>query len=408
MGIRKIWLAAGLVVLALGIWSPRASAQGGARGFFGGESAFQPAVTRTELETYGDLLGLDDQQRDAAEMLLEGYVQAFQSRAAEARERIQRLMEEARESRDRTRWMEMGEYRMRFQEEAREMEQGLLADLRTLLTPEQASRWELVERTRRRERTLGQGQMSGERVDVIRLTRELELDPALRSSIDEVLAQYELDLDRALVKRNEAYERIRSGFGRMRDGDFSEMEDLMNAAREASRRVRDVNERYARQVSGLLPEDLRASFEKRVREAAFPQVYRASRVQRQLDAALEFEDLSDEQRERLGAIRASYLRDSEALNERLARAWREAEDSMEIRQMFRGGLNEGELGELRRQRRELDQQFGERLREVLTDEQLDRLPREQEDRGRRFFDARRGQRGRALRGGGETRDAGRG
>jgi len=304
--------------------------------------------------------------------------------------------------------MEMGEYRMRFQEEARKMEQGLLADLRTLLTPEQASRWELVERTRRRERTLGQGQMSGERVDVIRLTRELELDPALRSSIDEVLAQYELDLDRALVKRNEAYERIRSGFGRMRDGDFSEMEDLMNAAREASRRVRDVNERYARQVSGLLPEDLRASFEKRVREAAFPQVYRASRVQRQLDAALEFEDLSDEQRERLGAIRASYLRDSEALNERLARAWREAEDSMEIRQMFRGGLNEGELGELRRQRRELDQQFGERLREVLTDEQLDRLPREQEDRGRRFFDARRGQRGRALRGGGETRDAGRG
>ncbi len=241
--------------------------------------------------------------------------------------------------------------------------------------------------------------MSGERVDVIRLTRELELDPALRSSIDEVLAQYELDLDRALIKRNEAYERIRSGFGRMRDGDFSEMEDLMNAAREASRRVRDVNERYARQVSGLLPEDLRASFERRVREAAFPQVYRASRVQRQLDAAVGFEDLSDEQRERLGAIRASYQRESEALNERLARAWREAEDSMEIRQMFRGGLNEGELGELRRQRRELDQQFGERLREVLTDEQLDRLPREREDRGPRLLDMRRGQRG-AGRGGG--------
>ncbi len=124
MSVRKSGLAVGLVVLVLGFWSTRASAQGGARGFFGGESVFHPAITHTELETYGDLLGLDEEQRAAAEMLLEGYVQAFQRRAAEARERLQRLMEEARESRDRTRWMEMGEYRMRFQEEARKMEEG--------------------------------------------------------------------------------------------------------------------------------------------------------------------------------------------------------------------------------------------------------------------------------------------
>ncbi len=362
--------------IAVSVSAPLAQSGGGRGGFFGGDNAFSPAVTATELETYAGILGMDDEQVQVAEILLEGYVQQFQARAGEARNRIQRLVEEARESRDRAAWMEIGEYRSEFQDQSEKMEAALFSDLRALLTPEQSERWEDVERTRRRERTMGTGRMSGERVDLIRLTSELDVNQESSGEIDEILGQYELDLDRALLKRNEVYGEIRGQFTGGRGGfDPEAMNDLFEKGREASARVRDVNERYARQVAGVLGEDVRGRFEQRVREASFPQVYRESRVQRSLSAAVGLEDLSEEQSQQIATMRERFQREASAINERLARAWREAEDSMEIREMFRGGFDRGELGELRDDRQQLDGQYMDKLRELLSEEQLDRLPR---------------------------------
>lgn len=351
---------------------------GGRGGFFAGESAFSPAITRTELDSYSDILALSDEQREVANLLLEGYVQQFQAQSAAARERMQRLMDEARESRDREAWFEVGRYRQEFQTSAEKMESSFFSDLRAVLTPDQEARWTDMERTRRRERTLAQGQMSGERVDIIRIARELAPDQS--GPLAEILTQYELDLDRALVRRNEVYTSMRDQFSTAGRPDFSRMGDLFERARDASKQVRDVNERYARQVLGTLPDDLRPGFEQRVREASFPQVYRASRTSQHLTAAAAFEDLNESQREQVTSLTASYQRESATLNDRLSAAWRKAEDTMEIREMFRGGLNEGELGELRNARRELDQSYAEKLRAVLSEEQLDRLPRIEEPR----------------------------
>ncbi len=382
------------VVAGIAVSASAALAQpgGGRGGFFGGQNTFSPAVTPTELETYAEILGLDEEQHEVAKILLEGYIQQFQTRAGEARNRMQRLQDEARESRDREQWAAIGEYRAEFETEAGVMEKALFSDLRAVLTPEQSDRWEDLERTRRRQRTLGRGQMSGERVDMIRITDELELGEDSRGSIREVLAQYELDLDRALIRRNDTYDTMRGQFRGGRGGfDRDAIGDLMEKSRDASRRVREVNDRYARQISGLLGDDLRGGFDKRVREASFPQVYRETRAQRALSAAAGFEDLSEEQGERIAALASGFGREASTMNDRLAGAWREAEDSMEIRDMFRGGMNRGELGEMREKRNQLDESYMGRLREVLSEEQLDRLPRNED---RQDFRQRGGQRDR--------------
>lgn len=381
--IRNSAARAGLATLAsLVMLATPAIAQpgagGGGRGFFGGNNDFSPAITRTELDTYANILALTDEQREVADLLMEGYVQQFQAKSAAARDRMQRLMDEARESRDREAWFEIGRYRQEFQTSADAMEKSFFSDLRAVLTPDQEARWTDMERTRRRERTLAQGQMSGERVDIIRIARELELTPDQSGPLADIIAQYEVDLDRALVRRNEVYASMRQQFSTGGRPDFSQMGDLFERAREASRQVRDVNERYSRQVLGMLPDEIRPSFEQRVREASFPQVYRASRTSQHLAAAAAFNDLSDSQREQVTSMHAAYQRESSSLNDRLAAAWRKAEDSMEIREIFRGGLNEGELGELRNARRDLDRAYAEKLRAILSEEQLDRLPRIEE------------------------------
>ena len=148
----------------------------------------------------------------------------------------------------------------------------------------------------------------------IRITGELELGEQARSSIREVLTQYELDLDRALIRRNDTYDTMRGQFGGGRGGfDPDAIGDLMEKSRDASRRVREVNERYARQIGGLLGEDLRAGFDKRVREASFPQVYRETRAQRALSAAGGFEDLSEQQGERIEALASGFGRERPGL-----------------------------------------------------------------------------------------------
>ncbi len=123
--------------IAVSVSAALAQPGGGRGGFFGGQNAFSPAVTPTELDTYAEILGLDEEQHEVAKILLEGYVQQFQSRAGDARNRMQRLQDEARESRDREQWAAIGEYRAEFETEAGAMEKALFSDLRAVLTPEQ-------------------------------------------------------------------------------------------------------------------------------------------------------------------------------------------------------------------------------------------------------------------------------
>jgi hypothetical protein len=227
-----------------------------------------------------------------------------------------------------------------------------------------------------------------------------------------VLERYEEELDRELINRERVQESLMGRMGEMRmGGDMGAMQRMMEEGREASVRVRDVNRRYARQVQEALPENKQFEFARAVKTASFPDIYRETHAERSIAAAAGFADLDATQREGLESIRTNYTREVSVLNDRLAAAQEELEMNFNIQRMMQGGRDLGPVGELRRQKRELDQNTVENLQKLLRPEQVSRLPQREENRdwrggggGGRDGGGDRGQRrrgGEQRRGGGQ-------
>lgn len=350
---------------------------GGMGGFMGGREPFEPPVNSADLEKYAAILNLTPEQKEAARALLDAAMAEFQPAAKAARDKVEELRAEFRETRDPSVWQGMGEIMREYRTARNSVERTFMSDIQVLLSDEQAARWPTVERTHRRDRTIGRGLMSGERVDLIAIVDGMGLSEGEKSALAPVLDQYAADLDRELIKRNEVYdEGEQRGMEIWQDPEAREA--MFNKGREASKRVRDVNERYARQLEGLLPDGKRAAFVERVKRESFPTVYRETYAHRVLAAAEKFTDLDDAQRASLAALRESFARDLAASNAKMEAAIREREDTADVGQMFfqRGG---GPMQELRESRRSLERSTVQRVRDLLSEDQRARLPERGDD-----------------------------
>lgn len=347
-------------------------------GMMGGRDPFDPPVNSADLERYSKILNLTPDQVEAAKALLDAAMAEFQPAARTARERMEQIRTEARETGDMSVWREMGPVMQQYRRARSTVESTFMNDLQSLLTDEQAALWPKVERTHRRERTIGRGLMSGERVDLIRLVDGLKLADADRAALAPILEQYEMDLDRELIKRNELYEQgeeqAQDLMEAWRSGDTARFEEMFNKGREAAKRVRDVNQRYARQIESSLPESKRAAFVEQVKRESFPMIYRETYAQRIVDVAANLPDLDDTQRASLAALREGYVRDLAAINAKMEAAVLERENSADMRQAFFGRDGGGPMQELRRSRRELENTTVQRVRDLLTEEQRAKLP----------------------------------
>jgi hypothetical protein len=365
-----------------------------------------PSVNSRDLDRYSDMLGLNADQRAVVRELFGGYQEQYRAFAEKAREDLANIrgrMEGGRGGREGGPGMGeafsvIRDTFTKLREERERMERTFFEDVRAILTPEQESIWPRVERTRRRETTMERGLIAGENVDLFRLIERMNLPAELRQQLSASLEQYEIDLDRALMERNKVQEEGIAGllggrFGRPEEGfDVERAQRAFQEAREASFRLRDVNRRYARQIEAQLPENHREQFARLFKEASFPEVYRESAVARNIATALGFADLTPEQRQRLIEVREQYLRESGPVADRLAKAIEEQQATMTVEQLmsrFRGGEDTSPLAQARQARRDLERTFGDRVRGILTPEQIERLPQGEGRRGG-FEERRRG------------------
>lgn len=355
---------------------------GGFGGGMGGD-ALTPGFNSRELDKFGDMLAMTPEQREDMKLLFEGYMEEFQAKAGEARDAMESARDEFRESRDPSVWEGVGQKMREFRDSSQKMEATFFADMRSLLTEEQAASFERVERLHRRETSLRRGFISGERVNLFSLVEDLELAEDAAAPLADVLHLYEVDLDREIVRRTAEQEKIFEELDQLRrDGDFEAMQGIVEKGRESSVRVRDVNRRYARQIEGLLPAEKQAEFQAAFQRESFPMVYRPTRASRMIAAAEGFADLTAEQAQAIGTLKGGYTRDLDGVNAKLAKAQEDMEMNFEIREMFRGGGDQGEAGELRQQRRELDDATIASLQKILTPAQIERLPQDDERGGR--------------------------
>ncbi|MEO1008005.1 MAG: hypothetical protein AAFX79_05530 [Planctomycetota bacterium] len=395
--IRTLIGPAGIAIAVLLLAPGTAHAQ-----FFGGGDQ-GPQVTRERLAQYGDLLGLDADQREILGVLHEEYIDGVQSAVDGMREAMQRARDEFEETRDRSAWEGVRELRESTTERVRVSEEQFMADMQAVLTPEQEAAWPRVERAHRRATTLPRGLMSGERVDLFAIVRDMDLSEGAASDVDAVLAEYELALDRALVQRNAAYEQ---GAELFRERRFDELQSFVEDARGDSERVRDTHRSFARRIEGFLAPEQADAFTAAVERASFPTVYRPTRASRAIEAAAALEGLTPDQREQVQAVADVTTRRMSEVNGRLARAIQSAEESMTLRDFIgraRGGDRGGDdaTRELFVERRDIGERAIEQLRSILDETQIAAVEEaagpEARERGGRGDRGRRGRGGDARR-----------
>jgi flagellar biosynthesis/type III secretory pathway chaperone len=387
---RGLLAGALLGLCALGAGAQGARAQIGM--FRTSADSFSPAVSSRDLDRYGGLLGLDVAQKEAAKSLLEAYRTEFDTIAKDTREKTRAIRDEFADSHDVSVMEQMGPIMEKFTKRSKELEGTLLDDLRALLSEPQAARWPKLERTRRREKTIGRGTLSGESVDLVKVVEDLELTPEARQALVEPLEQYEAEIDRTLIERNKVVEEQMSQFAAPPGAggrgavsiDMDKLQEYMKKVREAGEKVRDVNVRYTRVIEPQLPQDKVKQFQLAVKKQSFPQVFRTSRAQRSLEAAMKFEDLDQRQKEAVASLLETYQRDASTLNNKWADALVEEEKSGAGPMSLGGGgtvmimgdnENNGPVAEAKTARRDLDKKALDGLDALLTDAQKERLPK---------------------------------
>jgi Spy/CpxP family protein refolding chaperone len=355
-----------------------------------GDADAEGLISSRSLDRYTRPLKLNADQKDAINALHEGYVTAFRDASKARREAIDRLLKDNDDEDDRSVFLtKMPEVQKKHAEQTKKLERSLFSDIKALLAPDQESQWSKVERARRREVGLRLGGLvGGDSADLTSILDDLRLADADLANAAESIEQYEADLDRQLAERDT----LKSDF-KFEPGkpfDVEAMQASMAQAREQAIKVREVNERHARTIEGHLPEAKRAEFAAAVRRAFFPRIYRPSRAEKDIEAALKFQDLTSDQRKQIETLREQHQRDAAPANDAWAAAQRDADQRGDgggqiigpggavMRMKFSMGDDQNEKGPLadaRKARKDLDKKTRDRLKEILTEAQRDKLPK---------------------------------
>lgn len=284
-----------------------------------------------------------------------------------------------------------------WREQAEVMEKAFLEDVTVMLTAEQDARWPIVERELRRLKTMSRGRLVGESIDLHRLV-EAEIPAAhIDEMVEEILERYASQLDPVLVRRNEFLDEHQAEIRSLVETDPEEALDLWERATRIRAAVRDVNERYLREIEAELGDDLgarlRAAYE---RQACSRYTGEPSRIMKMLDRVADHVALGASQRERYEALMGEYRDRSAALDAReceMRRAWElsmvpefiavkfntsdEEEEDADDRffsMRFEGLDPSSPVARIRLERLELDRLYRDRVRELLSEDQWYSVP----------------------------------
>ncbi len=344
-------------------------------------------ITRTSVKRYADVLALDEAQREVLDVLFEGYSSSYQSARQQMTGDMEEMQEEFRDTQDFMLFREqMTQIMSTFRDKSESLESQFFGDLRAVLSESQVERMPGVDRMRRRETQLSFN-VSGANVDLSDVVHDIGVDMA--GELVEAMQTYELDLDR-MLKDNQRDPASRSRGG---DVDFEEIQKSLEEAHERGLRIRDINRRHARTMATMLEDSLREQFERAVLERSFPRVYRTPYPSRLFDTAIGFSDLTDDQRSQLEVVRDGYRRDLVKANERWAGEIEKADDEgrgghsmfsgsggrMIMLSLGGGDEEDSPVDEARKARRELDKRAENRVRDILVEEQIAKLPKRRDD-----------------------------
>ncbi|MDX2115217.1 MAG: hypothetical protein SFZ24_06280 [Planctomycetota bacterium] len=366
-------------------------------GFYSAGGTFKPELSARDLKVFVRVFGLSDEERAALESLHAAYVTSLERRSREIRALVEATLERAEVMEDRRLLYAddvQGQIKV-WERDAEALKQSFLADLRSLLTREQESRWPILERELRRLREIGHGRLAGESVDVARLVEDCAPESVERTEVAELLEQYAQGMDRLLLARESAVDKRREEFDAALEGDAQAAERMWKDAMAARLAIRALNERYVRQIGATLREEEAAKLDRAYFEAAHAKLCRPTRGEEFVRGAAKLESLSSAQRAEMDALLEAYERARLGVLRRIAEVdAREEEAFMPTRLRRALGASETEapsgfngdsrlppdhpLHDLRRERLELDRTYRRKVEAVLREAQRDEVPQSRE------------------------------
>ena len=275
-----------------------------------------------------------------------------------------------------------------FSAQKLELRLALEEELKAVLVEQQLEQLAELDRVLRRSKQLRLGRLSGESVDLYVVLRDMrpELDAETTVEIDSMLENYGIDLNAALVSRQQFDESGQlSMYEAMQSRDYEKSLDMMKRRFQMQKVVRDTNDQYIEIMAGILPAEQAVEFRSAALETGYPQIYRSSRVTRAIERAREIEEISPELLEALDAIELSYGIDSTPLLERMLMAVRMNERPRELDFLQRrvdndwnwgrrgGDDDEDPIRAAEESRRDLDRTYMDRLETLLGEEQFEAI-----------------------------------
>jgi hypothetical protein len=289
-----------------------------------------------------------------------------------------------------------------FQAEKQKLWDQFTSDVKLLLDERQTSKWPDVEQRLVRDRLLPAGELSGERVDLVNLVRDLNLPTELKVAIQPVMAEYSMKLNDVLKQRqNQMIDTLPDMVQAMFEMNVDKSADLMEQQMRMRIAVRNVNDQYVEVIAQRLPIEPQMKLREAYKLAAFERVYEKTRTQQAFAGAAELEGLATEVRQAIITLEQAYVTELNAQNAALEQTIRKNEPEQRLGWMRRmgermaamasgdmpeggwrgrggpGGNNDDDddpIDEGFDKRRELSQKYLAQLEGMLTPEQYQGLP----------------------------------
>ena len=356
-------------------------------GQFGSRRGFQrePEYTTRDIQLAVDSLKLDETQKLIVQTLFEDYRDAYRDSKAGFFQTIENMRDQLVELNDQQELLRivfgaLGEW----QANNERLSEQFIQDVQRLLSEDQQELWPPFEHKMYRLKHLKNGKLSGERLDLFVVMKELDLAEPEMQEVDPVLRAYEVELDAALHRREE---QIKSSQGQalelfQNDGKNA---GVILAGREIQlhKSVRDVNERYVQSVAAALPQEHRPSFLEKVHMRSFTRVYRTTLAQRTIRAAKELDDLAEDILIAIEELEMRYLIELGVFNERIVGLIKEKEPQQILHKAkaqqakITGQSIERPEDHVKTEfakRRAMGQRFIDQLKAILSPEQIALLP----------------------------------
>lgn len=388
-GMRRLLAVATVAIGCLAPASLSSAQFGGSVGF---DKDFQPDFLQRDITTFIQTLNLEEWQRPIVETLLDDYRLSFDAGMADMRQRMLDTKGEISSSSSPEEVLKkiMGPIDEWAKKKA-QLRDEFNENVRSQLSDQQKELWPNLERALRREKSLAGGELQGESVDLLLIVRELQLAPQGLEFIKPVLTQYELELDTALLAREERMrsqkDKIKEAMQNKDDEEGLRLTELVMATRVALRDVQDANRDNIRDaIRKSVGDDPAGEFERIALERGYPKVYRVDPVLPLFDTARAVSDLTDEQRGRLDSLEAQYHNELPVVNKDLADAYRREEPKEPRRRQEqvaarlagekkpRRNIEPEAIATARKVREDFWDRYRKAIMDILNDDQKTQMP----------------------------------